>query len=98
MHLFPVTEDTCAATWNPSASLLADPEPVAGIGTPLVAEQAVEELGAALDVSYRSALGLVTDSARALLPPPPVVGTCPGRSVAGVEGSQGRPGDCAPVS
>ena len=62
VHLFPVTEDTCAATWNPSASLLADPEPVAGIGTPLVAEQAVEELGAALDVSYRSALGLVTDS------------------------------------
>jgi hypothetical protein len=62
VHLFPVTDDTCAATWNPSGSLLDDPEPVAGIGTPLVAEQAVEELGAALDVSYRSALGLVTDS------------------------------------
>jgi hypothetical protein len=47
VHLFPVTEDTCTATWDPSASLLDDPEPVAGIGTPPVAEQAVEELGAA---------------------------------------------------
>ena len=62
VHLHPVDETTCTATWNPSASLDEEPEPVAGTGTPLVAEQAVEELGAALGISYHSALGLVTDA------------------------------------
>ena len=62
VHLHPVDETTCTATWNPSASLDEEPEPVAGTGTPLVAERAVEELGAALGVSYHSALGLVTDA------------------------------------
>ena len=62
MDLHPVDDHTCTATWDPTASLLDDPTPVAGEGTPLVAERAVEELGAALDVSYRSALALVTDA------------------------------------
>ena len=62
VHLHPVDDKTCTATWNPSASLDEEPEPVAGTGTPLVAERAVEELGAALDISYHSALGLVSDS------------------------------------
>ncbi len=62
MHLHPVDETTCTATWNPSASLDEEPEPVAGTGTPLVAERAVEELGAALGVSYLAALGLVSDA------------------------------------
>ena len=63
VHLHPVDETTCTATWNPLTSL--DEETgagLAGTGTPLVAERAVEELGAALDISYRSALGLVTDA------------------------------------
>ena len=62
VHLHPVDEKTCTATWNPSASLDEEPEPVAGTGTPLVAERAVEELGAALGISYHSALGLVSDA------------------------------------
>ena len=62
VHLHPVDESTCSATWNPSASLDEEPEPVAGTGTPLVAERAVEELGAALGVSYHSGLGLVADA------------------------------------
>src|ERR1044072_8181692 len=59
VHLFPVDDETCTATWDPTAGLFDDPAPVAGVGTPLVAERAVEELGAALDVSYGSALQLV---------------------------------------
>jgi hypothetical protein len=62
VHLHPVDEKTCTATWNPSASLDEEPEPVAGTGTPLVAERAVEELGAALGISYLAALGLVADA------------------------------------
>ena len=38
------------------------PCPVAGDGTPEVAERAVVEIGAALGVSYRSALCLVADA------------------------------------
>ena len=62
VHLHPVDETTCTATWDPSPSLHEAPEPVAGTGTPLVAERAVEELGAALDISYLGALGLVSES------------------------------------
>ena len=62
VHLFPVDENTCTATWNPTASLDEAQEPVAGIGTPPVAEQAVEELGAALGITYHAALALVSDS------------------------------------
>ena len=62
VHLYPVDESTCTATWNPSEALDEAPEPVAGIGTPPVAEQAVEELGAALGITYHAALSLVSDS------------------------------------
>jgi hypothetical protein len=62
VHLYPVDENTCTATWNPSESLDEAPEPVAGVGTPAVAEQAVEELGAALGITYHATLSLVSDS------------------------------------
>jgi hypothetical protein len=58
VELHPVDDDTPVASWGP-VSLLGD-EPVAGI--PQVADGAVEALGAALDVSYRSALALVSDA------------------------------------
>ena len=50
VELHPVDDDTPVASWGP-VSLLGD-----------VADGAVEALGAALDVSYRSALALVSDA------------------------------------
>ncbi len=61
VDLHPVEDHTPVATWQP-VSLLAEDTPLAGPGTPVVAERAVEELGAALDISYRSALALVADA------------------------------------
>ncbi len=66
VHLHPVDDETPVASWaDPSlTSDTADPmrAHLAGAGTPQVAEQAVEELGAALDVSYLSGCGLVADA------------------------------------
>ncbi len=63
VDLHPVDDDTCVASWDPASLLWSVPDGVvAGKGTPAVAERAVEELGAALDVSYRSALALVADA------------------------------------
>ena len=93
VHLHPVDETTCTATWNPSASLDEEPEPVAGTGTPLVAEQAVEELGAALGISYLAALGLVTDALELRYRLPRLWALVQAGPAAGVEGPQGRSGD-----
>ncbi len=67
MHLFPVEEDTPVARF--SDQCLTTPEAddpitdhLAGEGTPMVAERAVEELAAALDISYRSGCNLVADA------------------------------------
>src|SRR3954468_16865661 len=73
VDLHPVTEHTPAATWPGDQPLggqqvgqgAGEPvggPPVAGAGTPQVAGYAVEELGAALGISYRAALGLVGDA------------------------------------
>ncbi len=66
VHLYPVDDETPVASWaDPSlTSDTADPmrAHLAGAGTPQVAELAVEELGAALDVSYLSGCGLVADA------------------------------------
>jgi len=56
--LHPVDDDTAMASWVPTS--LLDDEPVAG--SPSIADQAVAALGAALDVSYRSAVALVSDA------------------------------------
>src|SRR4051812_4199528 len=73
VDLHPVTEHTPAAAWPGDQPLggqqvgrgAGEPvggPPVAGAGTPQVAGYAVEELGAALGISYRAALGLVGDA------------------------------------
>src|SRR4051794_3132395 len=64
VHLFPVGEDTAVAGFaDPSLTVPDDGDPitdhVAGEGTPMVAERAVVERAAALDVSYRSGCHLV---------------------------------------
>ena len=101
VHLFPVDADTPVACWrDPLLTTPDEGDPIldhlAGSGTPMVAERAVEELAAALDVSYGSACGLVAGRAGAALPPPPALGAGAGRVVAGVEGPQDRPADHAP--
>ena len=73
------------------------PCPVAGEGTPEVAERAVVEIGAALGVSYRSALCLVADAVELCFRLPTLVEPGAGGSVAGVEGAPGRAGDAATV-
>src|SRR5919112_3289219 len=65
VDLHPVTDTQPAASWVPDRELADTGQvevPLAGVGTPGVAEYAVEALGAALDVSYRSALGLVSEA------------------------------------
>ena len=64
VDLFPVTPESPAASWHTDAELVAQdaPCPLAGDGTPDAAERAVVEIGAALGVSYRSALCLVADA------------------------------------
>ena len=65
VDLHPVTDTRPAASWVPDRELAVTGQveaPLAGVGTPGVAEYAVEALGAALDVSYRSALGLVSEA------------------------------------
>ena len=64
VHLYPVDADTPVACWrDPLLTVPDEDDPIldhlAGHGTPMVAERAVEELAAALDVSYGSACGLV---------------------------------------
>ena len=64
VHLFPVDADTPVACWrDPLLTIPDEGDPIldhlAGSGTPMVAERAVEELAAALDISYGSACGLV---------------------------------------
>jgi hypothetical protein len=66
VDLHPVTDRHPAATWTADIPLTAPGEsaaaPLAGEGTPGIAEYAVEELAAALGLSYRSGLQLVADS------------------------------------
>ena len=67
VHLHPVEDHTPVASWDdPLLTIPDDDDPIsdhlAGTGTPQVAERAVEELAAALDLSYRSGCGLVADS------------------------------------
>jgi uncharacterized protein DUF222 len=62
--LHPVTDSDDAAAWVVNQPLTGPPDtlPVTAVGVPAVAEQAVVELGAALGISYRSALSLVADA------------------------------------
>ncbi len=67
VHLFPVDEDTPVASFSDQCLTTRDEnDPIrdhlAGAGTPMVAERAVEELAAALDISYRSGCNLVADA------------------------------------
>src|SRR6201990_2394886 len=68
VHLYPVDADTATASWGDPLLTTAPDDDVAagellaGVGTPVVAERAVEELAAALDLSYRSGCGLVADA------------------------------------
>ena len=64
VDLHPVTEEHSPASWVLGRPLIGPPEeaPVAGAGTPVVAEYAVEALGAALGLSYRAALRLVGEA------------------------------------
>jgi hypothetical protein len=69
VDLHPVTHDRPAATWRsqqPPGGILGRGdhgcEPLAGEGTPAVAEYAVEELAAALNLSYAAGLNLVSEA------------------------------------
>ncbi len=95
VDLFPVTPESPAASWHADTELVEQdvPCPVAGDGTPEVAERAVVEIGAALGVSYRSALCLVADAVELCFRLPTLVGPGAGGPVAGVEGAAGRTGD-----
>ena len=71
VDLHPVAPGRPAASWDPGERLPVTAKPqarrdrserIAGEGTPGVAQYAVEELGAALGVSYRTALQLVADA------------------------------------
>src|SRR3954464_2582450 len=64
VDLHPVTDPDDAAGWPTGGPPGVKPElaPLAGPGTPLVAEHAVEALGAVLRQPYRSTLGLVADA------------------------------------
>jgi hypothetical protein len=66
VHLHPVDDDTTVASFSDNSLAVPDDDPMldhlAGEGTPQVAERAVVELAAALDVSYRSGCHLVADS------------------------------------
>jgi hypothetical protein len=78
VDLHPVVEDQPAAGWadrrpdprfprrrtdhTPDSALDQVPNPLAGDGTPDIAEFAVEELGAALNLGYHTALQLVSDA------------------------------------
>src|SRR5215212_6510456 len=71
VHLHPVTNDQPAAQWEVPQLRVHDPAtntlpaataPLAGDGTPQVAEYAVEELAAALGLGYHTALHLVADA------------------------------------
>jgi hypothetical protein len=63
VHLYPVDADTPTASWGEHSLTIADAEELlAGVGTPLVAEQAIVELAAALDVSYLSGCSLVAEA------------------------------------
>jgi hypothetical protein len=65
VHLYPVDADTPTVSWaDPSLTICDDveDEPLAGAGTPLVAQRAVEDLAAALGISYGSCRYLVAGS------------------------------------
>src|SRR4051794_32224445 len=71
VDLHPVTDTTPAAQWAVPQLRVHDPEthtlepaaaPLAGPGTPQVAEYAIEELAAALGVGYHTGLHLVSDA------------------------------------
>ena len=71
VDLHPVTDEHPAATFptRPTGGLASalgpaffDPAPLAGVGTPGVAEYAVEELAAALGLSHLSGLALVSEA------------------------------------
>ena len=66
VDLHPVTDRHPAATWTSDIELTGPGEsagaPLAGDGTPGIAQYAVEELAAALGLSYRSGLQLVADT------------------------------------
>ena len=96
VHLHPVEDHTPVASWDdPLLTIPDDDDPItdhlAGTGTPQVAERAVEELAAALDLSYRSGCGLVADSLELSYRLPRLWALVQAGRVAGVEGPQGRP-------
>jgi hypothetical protein len=62
VDLHPVTDDLPTTGLLPPGAVGPPGVPVAGEGTPEIAEHAVEELGAALGVPYRAALRLVGDA------------------------------------
>jgi len=70
VDLHPVTDQAPAATWadrgfdgiRPANMHDVTETPLGGDGTPGIAEYAVEELAAALNVSYHTGLGLVCDA------------------------------------
>src|SRR4051794_3753618 len=70
VDLHPVTDQAPAATWadrgfdgiRPANTHDVTETPLGGDGTPGIAEYAVEELAAALNVSYHTGLGLVCDA------------------------------------
>ena len=62
VDLHPVEGDTPVAAWSVTLDGDESERLLAGVGTPPVAEAAVEELGAALDVAYRSAMTMVADA------------------------------------
>ena len=101
VDLHPVTPEHPAATFPTQrtgglASALGpaffDPAPLAGEGTPGVAEYAVEELAAALGPVAPGGSGAGRGGGRAPLPAPAAVGAGAGRAAAGVEGPPGRQG------
>src|SRR3954471_19749259 len=70
VDLHPVTDQALAATWadrgfdgiRPASTQAVTETPLGGDGTPGIAEYAVEELAAALNVGYHTGLGMVCDA------------------------------------
>jgi hypothetical protein len=101
VDLDPVTPDQLAATFptQRAGGLVGalgpsffDRAPLAGAGTPAVAEYAVAELAAALGLSHAAGLALVSEAVQLCYRLPPAVGAGAGGFPAGLEGPPGRPG------
>src|SRR4051812_31669586 len=104
IDLHPVTDQSPAATPRSRTRFLADANdgqglvepPLGGPGTPGVAEYAVEELAAALGVSYPTGLQLAVEAVELCYRLPRVWALVPAGAVQAWEAPEGAPGTTSP--